>query len=932
MKINCILVFICALFLNLYVLRGAEEYKNQQTPPENQKISQLSNRDLNARRLSGWAPMETPVGVPEGSVITSIFFLPNGEIITVLQGSKESMGRIGHYDGKNWSYKDIVCQTMPPGDSPKVNGVSPAGVIYATGSSGQKGRARLYSSMDYGTFQMIEPGLVFQMLGGFVFKDNKTYAGTSWTPGIPVFVSNDGQRFERTSPAENWPHQNNPGAAYAFKMHPVTGDFYVSTEGDGVWTSADDGKTWKRLDIPYLPDLNMFDLDFSVKGSLFVATMGHKQEAPPGSAEGVYRYKDGKWTHSFKDLPMGRGIASVCARSNTGVIYTGTDHGVYQSLDDGDTWEPNPINIGLRPFKHKVQDGEKEGMAVNVLKLGPDGHLYANVIGTGIHRSTTPVEIRPPTITTQPWIEPKVVALPALATVDIVASDLDPMPLTYTWTKVSGPGQVTFIPKEASPSAQTITFGAPGSYALRVTVSNGHLSTSADLNVDIKPATSPGPEIDFTMTSSGGSETSGKANLEVSLKSTVTKKVTVDYEVVGGTATKDIDYELAKGTLIFEPGKTSSTISLIIKDDKMNEANETIEIALSNPAEAHLGYNVVNTYTITDDDAVPAISFETASSSGNEMVKAIELKVKLEAPSGQEVAVDYTVSGGTASGNGVDYVLKDGKLTFKPSEISQIIPLAVVLDGLNEPDETVEVSLKNPVNATLGTTSVHTCTIQNVSVPMVAFGNSIFKGSEAVTAANLTVVLSVASKEEIKVDYGVKGGTATGDGVDYTLIPGTLVFKPGEVSKSIPFTIVNDKLDEDDEERIDVVLSNPINAVLGEVAKCAYKIMDDDPPPLISFQAASSSSPIGKKPQVNVVISVPTGKVASATCRVTGGTAMANYKGYNAQVKLSGSEKRTKLEFAISKNSKSGQTVEFTLSDPKQCTLGTTTKHVFTIE
>jgi hypothetical protein len=86
------------------------------------------------------------------------------------------------------------------------------------------------------------------------------------------------------------------------------------------------------------------------------------------------------------------------------------------------------------------------------------------------------------------------ITLPATAALTGTASD-DGMPappgiVTLNWTRVSGPGTVTF----STPSAATTTatFSTSGTYILRLTASDGALSTSDDVTVTVNPA-STGP-------------------------------------------------------------------------------------------------------------------------------------------------------------------------------------------------------------------------------------------------------------------------------------------------------------------------------------------------------------------------------------------------------------------------------------------------------
>jgi hypothetical protein len=90
----------------------------------------------------------------------------------------------------------------------------------------------------------------------------------------------------------------------------------------------------------------------------------------------------------------------------------------------------------------------------------------------------------------------KTVVYPNSVTLTGTVSD-DGLPnspvLSYTWSKVSGPGTVTFLPtKGPAPAASgvpfdtTATFSKTGSYTLRLTGSDGVLSSSDDVVVSVR--------------------------------------------------------------------------------------------------------------------------------------------------------------------------------------------------------------------------------------------------------------------------------------------------------------------------------------------------------------------------------------------------------------------------------------------------------------
>ncbi|HMX41696.1 MAG TPA: family 16 glycosylhydrolase, partial [Saprospiraceae bacterium] len=91
---------------------------------------------------------------------------------------------------------------------------------------------------------------------------------------------------------------------------------------------------------------------------------------------------------------------------------------------------------------------------------------------------------------------------------------------------------------------------------------------------------------------------------------------------------------------------------------------------------------------------------------------SISVKVSLSAASATNVLVNYATLDGTAK-SGLDYVGKaDGELVFAAGETEKTISLPLIGDAVKENDETFQVLLLNPVNATLSRDKA-TVTIQN---------------------------------------------------------------------------------------------------------------------------------------------------------------------------------------------------------------------------
>ena len=195
------------------------------------------------------------------------------------------------------------------------------------------------------------------------------------------------------------------------------------------------------------------------------------------------------------------------------------------------------------------------------------------------------------------------------------------------------------------------------------------------------------------------------------------------------------------------------------------EGNETVILTLSGPSNAVLGSDSVHTYTIKDNDGIPAVEFSTTASADSESAVSRSLTVVIPFASEQQVGVDYAVTGGTA-GSGIDYTLSSGSVLIEEGATSGTILIpSIIDDSADEADETIIITLSNPVNATLGNDIVHTFTINdNDNAPIVDFNTTSSNGAESVSSKALTVDLSAASGQDVTVDYVVTG-TATGSGL-----------------------------------------------------------------------------------------------------------------------------------------------------------------------
>jgi subtilisin family serine protease len=315
-------------------------------------------------------------------------------------------------------------------------------------------------------------------------------------------------------------------------------------------------------------------------------------------------------------------------------------------------------------------------------------------------------------------------------------------------------------------------------------------------------------------------ENAGVATITVKLSGPSSLPVSVDFATSNGTAVAGGDYVASSGTLTFAPGETNKTFSVPIVDDVLPEANETINLTLSNLVNAGLGSPSTASITIWANDA---LAFTLSAINVQENAGLASVTVKLSGPSSSAVSVDYATSDGTATA-GSDYVTTSDTLTFAPGETNKTFYVPISDDILPEPNETVNLRLSNSVNAGFG--SPYTATLTILANDALLFGSSTYYVQENAGAASITVKLSGPSSVPVSVDYALSNGTGSGDS-DYVASSGTLAFATGETSKSFSVPIIDDILAEPN-ETINLQLSNPLNAGLGSPSTAIITIWAND--------------------------------------------------------------------------------------------------------
>ncbi|MFT7680074.1 MAG: hypothetical protein ACI8QC_004080, partial [Planctomycetota bacterium] len=185
--------------------------------------------------------------------------------------------------------------------------------------------------------------------------------------------------------------------------------------------------------------------------------------------------------------------------------------------------------------------------------------------------------------------------------------------------------------------------------------------------------------------------------------------------------------------------------------------------------------------------AVPTVDFALATSSSSEGVLTVNVAVQLDVADASDVIIPFTLAG-TAIGPD-DYSHAASPLTILAGDTTADLVFTIVSDALDEDDETIQITLGAPTNGLLGTTVVHTLTVQDDdAAPTADFTLAANAAGEGTGSALATVQLSAASGLDVVIPYTLAGTAVDPD--DYSIEASPITILAGDTSADITITLV----------------------------------------------------------------------------------------------------------------------------------------------
>ncbi|HQR66077.1 MAG TPA: hypothetical protein PLB02_01670, partial [Thermoanaerobaculia bacterium] len=287
----------------------------------------------------------------------------------------------------------------------------------------------------------------------FLFRT--THGGKPWEQVSPDLTREDPGVPATLDPAtadDKEARGARQGVIYAIAISPVVdGRIWCGTDDGLVWLSRDDARSWTNVTPKALTPwskVGILEASHFDAETAYAAVDRHRiDDIDPY----VYRTRDGgkSWTAIAKGIPAGSYVNVVREDPvRRGLLYAGTETGVFVSFDDGDHWQPLQLNLpncSIRDIDAKHGDlvVGTHGRSFWVLDdLSPLRQLDAKVAAADAHlfAPRAAVRLRPAPFlgTPEPKDEPMGENPPRGAVLDYVLGAASPGPVALEILDATG--------------------------------------------------------------------------------------------------------------------------------------------------------------------------------------------------------------------------------------------------------------------------------------------------------------------------------------------------------------------------------------------------------------------------------------------------------------------------------------------------------------
>ena len=305
---------------------------------------------------------------------------------------------------------------------------------------------------------------------------------------------------------------------------------------------------------------------------------------------------------------------------------------------------------------------------------------------------------------------------------------------------------------------------------------------------------------------------------------------------------------------------------------------------VTNEATASLGGVTSGSDSVTVNWQAPQGSqpqLSVGSGEDDEDAGSFTFTVTLNPSSLQNVTVDYATGGGTAT-SGSDYTPASGSLTFSPGDTTKNVTVTIADDDLDESDETFNLTLSDPVNASIPIPA-GVFTIRDDDTAGVTVSDTSLDIDEG-DSDTYTVVLDSQPTHDVTITVNDPSNT------DVTADPADLTFTPAnwDTAQTVTVSAAQDSGHDDEDGTVTHTASSSDAKYDGiSVAGVLVNVADDeDTPVTVSFGAASYTVAEGNTVAVKVKLSADPERTVEVpiTATTMDGAADADFSGVPEKV------------------------------------------------
>ncbi len=288
---------------------------------------------------------------------------------------------------------------------------------------------------------------------------------------------------------------------------------------------------------------------------------------------------------------------------------------------------------------------------------------------------------------------------------------------------------------------------------------------------------------------------------------------------------------------------------------------------VTNEATATLGGVTSGSDSVTINWQAPQGSqpqLTVGSGEDDENAGSFTFTVTLNPSSLQTVTVDYVTTGGNAT-SGVDYTHNSGTLTFSPGETTKNVIVAIANDDVDESDETFNLTLSGPVNASIPIPN-GTFTIRDDDTAGVTLSDTSLDIDEG-DSGTYSVVLESQPTHDVTITANDPSNT------DVTADPADLTFTPSnwDTAQTVTVTASQDSGHDDENGTVThTAISTDTKYAEISVDDVLVNVTDDeDVPVTVSFEQSSYTVAEGGSETVKVKLSADPERTVEVPISVT---------------------------------------------------------------